>query len=505
MTENERSGFEFEEIPLRDESLHAPADKEPVTVQEPAAEETIVVPPVIMEHESAETEQDDMFDEPEDPVDSVVEELIVEAASEPDEEKTVIQQPEEDPDADLMLPDDDDPPAPAGEDTAAPADEENEENPVEERTKWRMPGFLKFLLWLVVTLGAGLGLAYFGWICAGDVFALSKPDREVEITIEEGDTMNDVIEMLVEEDLVEYEWLFRIYCVLANAKEKYSVGTFTLNNLYDYNALVKGLQAYSGSRETTHLKIPEGCTSAEVFALLEEAGVCTVERLEYAAANYEFDYSFLQDLPYGNSNRLEGYLYPDTYEFYIDDAAERVLSKLMDNFSWKFEEELRLEIDSLNQKLAQQMRENGFTDAEIAASELTLHDVVIVASLIESESSGVSERALIASVIYNRLASKVYPLLEIESALRYGLNKWEGELTASDRGSDSPYNTNRYPGLPVGPIGNPTVDSIRAALFPKDSNYYFYAMSKSGYHYFFETYYEHQDFLKEMEAGNDET
>lgn len=494
MTENEHSGFTFEEIPLRPElssgepvvlAAASPEPDFPVTrLADHSADggNTVLVPPVTAEPEAAETAEQE--------ANSEEDTLITAAAAMAIEDNTVLQSPE--------------PAAVPHKDPFEPELEDEEElEPSEEETaKWRMPGILKFLIWLVVTLGVGLGMAYFGWICAGDMFALSKPDREVEITIEEDDTLNDVIDMLVDAELVEYEWLFRIYCMLSNAKEKYSVGTFTLNNLYDYNALVKGLQAYSGSRETTRLKIPEGCTSAEVFALLEEAGVCSVARLEYAAANHQFEYEFLQDVPYGDSRRLEGYLYPDTYEFYIDDAPERVLSKLISNFSNKFDQKLRLQIDTLNETLAKKMQENGFTPDEIEAAKLDLHDIVIVASLIEAETGRAAERTALASMIYNRLASKTYPLLEIDAALQYGLSKWDAALDAVDRGSDNPYNTSRYPGLPVGPISNPTVESIRAALSPVESANYFYARSHTGYLYFFETYYEHQEFLKELEESD---
>ena len=93
---------------------------------------------------------------------------------------------------------------------------------------------------------------------------------------------------------------------MTGAEKKISEGTYTLNNVYDYNALINGLRATAATRETTEVMIPEGYTCAQIFALLEEKGVCSVEELENAAASYMFDYTFLQDLPYGDSNRLEG-------------------------------------------------------------------------------------------------------------------------------------------------------------------------------------------------------
>lgn len=382
-------------------------------------------------------------------------------------------------------------------------DFDEEDVPEEERKQKKVPKALRTLVYLAVVLTLGFALAYFGWICAGDVFALSKPDREVEVVLEENPTVDEVTELLKEKGLIEYPWLFKLYCWLTNAEDKISEGTYTLNNVYDYHALVNGLRATAGTRETTEVTIPEGYTCAQIFALLEENNVCTVEELESAAASYMFDYSFLQDLPYGESNRLEGYLFPDTYQFYVDDTPERVLSKFLDNFSWKFTEELQADIDTLNERMRQKMQENGFTEEEIEAAKMDIHKVVIVASLIERETGGASESSSIASVIYNRLSSKLYPCLEIDASLRYGLDKWNEDLTAEDLNTDTPYNTRIYPGLPAGPISNPGIDSIRAAIYPRDSNYYFYVLTSSGFHHFSENYYEHQAFIEEMQgSGN---
>jgi len=482
MTENERSTFDFEELPL---GIPFSGISEAEQVKFPKLE-SVHIAPVRMKHNGEEAENAFVPDGNAESIgmeDEMVQ--VAEKSAETDEIQTVFQTEA------------------SAADEPASVKEDEQEPAMAEKTKWKMPVILKILVWLAVTLSASFGLAYFAWICAGDVFALSKPDRSVEVVITEADTLDTVIDKLVAEDLVEYEWLFRLYCWLANAEEKISVGTFTLNNHYDYNALLKGMQAYAGTRETTEVMIPEGYTCQQIFAALEAAGVCSVEELETAAASYMFDYAFLQHLPYGEANRLEGYLFPDTYEFYIDDTPERVLSKFLDNFGWKFDEQLQADIAELNTRVQEQMRANGFTEEEIAANEIDMHDIIIVASLVERETSGASESSKIASVIYNRITSKIYPLLEIDAAVRYGLNKWEEDLTSADLAADTPYNTRKNPGLPGGPISNPGLDSIRAALYPRSTEYYFYVLTPDGFHKFSETYYEHQDYIEEMQqSGN---
>ena len=129
-----------------------------------------------------------------------------------------------------------------------------------------------------------------------------------------------------------------------------------------------------------------------------------------------------------------------------------------------------------------------------------MHDVIIVASLIEKETAKASESPSIAAVIYNRLCSKLYPCLEIDATIQYALDERKEVLSNADKGIISPYNTYKNAGLPAGPISNPGIASIRAALYPAESDDYFYALGNDGVHHFSRTYYEHQDFL-EPERG----
>ena len=395
-------------------------------------------------------------------------------------------------------------------------EEEEPEEPIKPPRK-RLAAGWRVLIYVVSVVAASVLLAFAGWHCADDVMALTKPDRSVSITVGEHDTMDDIVDTLEANDLIDLPWLFRFYCWFSNAEEKIVPGTYELNNVYDYHALVSGMSGNS-NRITRTVTIPEGYSCDQIFTMLEQEGVCRAEDLYDAAANSQFSYDFLQDLPYGKKNRLEGYLFPDTYEFYsvksekdnsnvdwtwpdgaVGDDPERVLEKFLDNFQQKFTEDMQASIDTLNQKLTAQMEANGFTSEEIAAGQMDLHKIIIVASLIEKETASVAESSLISSVIYNRLCSKDYPLLQIDATVLYALGEHKETLTAEDLMVDSPYNTRRYPGLPVGPIANPGLASIQAALNPEDTNYFFYALDTDGTHHFSETNQEHEQFLSQLE------
>lgn len=378
-----------------------------------------------------------------------------------------------------------------------PEDEEAELREPAERVHLS-PG-LKMLLYVCCVLAASVLLAVAAWRCADDVLALTKPDREVSVTVSENETIAQLTDDLKDKGLIEYGWLFKFYCLYSHAEDKIEAGTYTLNNLYDYHALVSAMRATSTSRESVQITIPEGYECADIFSELAEKGVCTLKELQQAAAQHEFDYDFLQELPYGDSNRLEGYLFPDTYQFYVGDDPVNVLDKFLKNFDKKLTPELRAVVDDVNAMLEKKMEENGFTAAEIRNGKLTLHDIIIVASLVEKETAKTSESANIASVIYNRLCSKLYPCLQIDATIQYVLPERKEVLSNADKSFISPYNTYTNAGLPAGPIANPGINSIRAALYPSDTEYYFYALGKEGVHVFSRTYYEHQEVLGESD------
>ena len=380
-----------------------------------------------------------------------------------------------------------------------------EDDEQEHAHRARLSAPLKVLLYVCVVLFVSVGLAVGGWRCAQDVLALTKPDRKVTVTVEENMSIADLTQELHDKGLVDYPWLFKFYCWYSHAEDKIDPGTYELNNLYDYHALVNGMIASTGVRASVTLTIPEGYECKDIFALLEENGVCTAQALEEASASYEFDYDFLSDLPYGEKNRLEGYLFPDTYEFYLGEEPEAALDRFLRNFDRKVTQELRDQVDVLNEALAAQMAANDFTAEQIANSRLTLHDVITVASLVEKETARSSESANIASVIYNRLCSKLYPCLQIDATIQYALAERKEQLSNTDKAIISPYNTYTNAGLPVGPIANPGLNSIRAALYPAQTDYYFYALGTDGVHKFSTTYYEHQEFLIAQGAQTDET
>ena len=280
---------------------------------------------------------------------------------------------------------------------------------------------------------------------------------------------------------------FKLFGAVRHAGDKIGIGTYELNTDMDYNALIQGMSNRNATinADTVTVTIPEGYSVRQIVSLLAKYGINSEDALLSAAERGSFDYSFLDSGKSGIA-KLEGYLFPDTYEFFVNEDPSHAICRLLDNFSQRMDDELMTQVE-----------ESGYS----------LEEILIIASLIEKETDG-KDRTNIASVIYNRLnnVGETYHKLEIDAAVIYGLGYANGEnyagpLTQADLDKDTPYNLRMHEGLPPTPICNPGLASIRAALEPADTNYYFYALGKDGVHHFFKTYREHVNFVNSSQYG----
>lgn len=344
-----------------------------------------------------------------------------------------------------------------------------------------------FLYVLLVIVGSGV-LATVGWIWACDLLGLNKEPVSIEVTIDDDTDFDAVVDLLEDEGLIQYKFLFKLYAAFSHAQDKIAPGRYELNTEMDYHALVSSMSSSSSTRLTTNVTIQEGLTIDQLFTLLDERGVCSVERLQDMAANHDYAFDWLRDRPLGDYHRLEGYLFPDTYTFEMGENPKYVLNKMLVNFDAKMDE---------------YMPQYTGEDAQYS-----LHDIVTIASMIEKETDGTNNEERndyrsIASVIYNRLenpAAETVGYLQIDATLVY-LNG--GKVpTLADREIDSPYNTYLHQGLPPGPISNPGMQSLLAAMNPADTNYYFYVLNpETKQHEYTRTYAEHEALVQRYQSN----
>jgi len=357
---------------------------------------------------------------------------------------------------------------------------------------WGIPHIISTAIWLVLILAIGVSLGRTLWLCAADLLALGKSGQAVSITIDVKDRMPDIAEKLKDAGLIEYPKLFEAFTKLTGKGDNILVGKidFSEEMVYDYNALVNAMSFRGGARVTVDVMIPEGYNCAQIFALLEEKGVCSARALEKYAAEGELEsYWFLDGVERGHKYCLEGFLFPDTYEFYMNDDAGRVIHKLLNGFEARFSNRMIDKFMALNQA---------------TGLKLTLKDVVTMASIVEKEKASDPEGYDIASVFYNRLRNPgSYPYLQSDATIKYDVDyRSKGELITDAQINASPYNSYTNKGLPPGPIANPGLSSLDAALDPNDTSYYFFIFDKSaGVHRFSKTLAEHNSWARKLGIG----
>ena len=352
-----------------------------------------------------------------------------------------------------------------------------------------IPSILATFVWLALIVIIGVTAGRMLWICAADVLAFGREDKVVTVTVYESDTMEEIIDKLHEGGLIRYKSLFSLYAGISDAEEDIKPGIYDLNTRYDYHALVNFMSPRS-SREVIKLTIPEGYTCRQIFALLEENRICTARDAAAYAANGELsEYWFLENIERGAENCLEGYLFPDTYEFYKNSTPREAIERMLDNFEYRFDEELLEQLEDINDKFR---------------ADYGVREIVIIASLIEKESAAPGESPMVSGVIYNRLFKwgNNRPLLNIDATIVYAQ---EGQNQRIDTKLDHPYNTYLYEGLTPGPIANPGLSSLKAALNPESHNYYYYVLNPAtGMHQFSTTYEEHSGYVREFAASTPE-
>ena len=351
------------------------------------------------------------------------------------------------------------------------------ENRPLRRRRERRTGLVGGLMFAIFILCISLVVASVMWMATIDVLGFATDDENVNVTVPVGFTMDSVTDILYEAGLIRYKALFNIYAEFSNAEEKISPGSYVLNKNFDYRAIIQGMTARAGVRVETTVTIPEGFTLAQIFALLENEEVCSAAELWDAATYHDFSFYFLDKETLGNRLRLEGFLFPDTYNFYKSSTPVQTLNRMLREFDRKFTEQFIERADLL-----------GYT----------VREIIIIASMIEREAGSDEERPRIAAVIYNRLHSPNFPNLEIDATIHYII---AGTGTPFSISLDNEFNTYMYPGLPPGPISNPGLASIRAALYPMSTNEFYYALNRQGTHNFFTNFNDHINFVNSDQYG----
>lgn len=367
-------------------------------------------------------------------------------------------------------------------------------------TQSTVTAVIKALVYIIAIISVSVALAVFAISCANDIFAFVKEDKTVEVVIPEYATTDELADILSEAGAINYPWLFRFYCNLKGVDENptynFVGGTYTVATNMNYDTLMLSF-VEKMTLTTVRITFPEGSTVDEMIALFEANGCSTREKFRECMVTYDFgaEYEFLKDIDMTDRYYLlEGYLYPDTYDFYTGRSPEYYLCRMLDQFEKVF-------------------RRSGFFEV-VEESEYTLDEILTIASIIEKEAYQVNDFDIVSSVIYNRLKDpETFPKLECDSTIVYALSCIAGkrvtDITLEDLELDDPYNSYREDGLPPGPICNPSYNSIACAFDPAETEkaYYYFYSDRYGVMYYATTLKEHEaniEAVKKAEAENND-
>lgn len=296
-----------------------------------------------------------------------------------------------------------------------------------------------------------------------------KSDKDITITVNEGDGFSNVIEQLDKNNKLRNKYIVKLKIRMDYKDIKIIPGNYKIKKDVSLKKLIKILETEDFDKNLIKVTIPEGYNIEDMAKVFEKANLFSSD--EFLKAIKEYDLPSYVKKDSRKKYALEGYLYPNTYYINEKETPEEVIKTMLDEF-----EKVIKEIES---------------EEDIDISDDELEDLIIKASLIEKEVKESSEKPIVSSVINNRLNKDMK--LQFCSTVNYVIGYKDHEvLTYNDIEIDSPYNTYKYMGLPVGPIASPGKDSIIAALNPKDTEYLYFVLSEDNKtHYFSKTEEEH--------------
>lgn len=292
-----------------------------------------------------------------------------------------------------------------------------------------------------------------------DIYGVEKGGR---IVITEGMTVKKAADSMKQSGIIRFPLAFRLISRIKGYDTKIHTGQVEITEGMSYNDILYEL--INAQPETVKIVIPEGL---EIKEIADRFSSLVSKDEFYKALEKDYDYAFLKDLP-DREVKLEGYLFPATYEFTKDVTAEQIVDTMLKTFNESFPEEYYSRSKELG---------------------MTVDSIITLASIIERESNSGEDRAKVAGVFYNRLKSNMR--LQSCATVQYALKERKAVLSTQDTKINSPYNTYIHDGLPIGPISSPGGECIKAALYPEETDALYFVLGSDGKHIFSKTFEEH--------------
>ena len=335
------------------------------------------------------------------------------------------------------------------------------------------------IAWLVSVAIVGAAIAMFLITGMNDLLAINRKDpAPVTVTIPKDPTVDSVTEVLAKSGVIGEPNYFKMY---ANATKstQFTQGTYELTKNMDYQAIISNLQGNSRRTDTVEVTIIEGMSVVEIAdKLVEEKAIADKEEFLKLCASDEFDddFDFLKSIKNSSDRyyKLEGYLYPDKYEFYQNDDPRSVIYKLLNNFENRLYQKQDFGYDklySVNKML------------EISETPYSLDEILTIASIVQAEAADKEDMYYVSSILHNRLtadSSMGVSKLGLDSTKYYPYRSEDKLPEDTAKNYKSRYDTYDKEGLPPGPICNPGMEAIKAAVTPYDTSYYYFFHDSNG-------------------------
>lgn len=311
----------------------------------------------------------------------------------------------------------------------------------------------------IAIIGAPFLAAFMIMIHVFFIFQQGYEGEKTTFTVKPGEGFSSINYRLYKAGLINNTRLFHYYARYKKSMTKFKAGTYEIKNGQTMTDVLESL--VNGVPILESVTIPEGKNLFEIAKILEAKNICSAQQFILTAKNPEFTQSL--GIP---AERVEGYLYPDTYRFNKKTPAKQVIKTMVTLFRKKF------------------------ATLDMSKTTLAPHEVVILASIVEKETGAKFERPLISGVFHNRLKKRMR--LQSDPTTIYGIyENYNGNLRKKHLLEKTPYNTYKIPALPKGPISNPGLDALKAVLNPKQHDYLYFVSHNDGTHEFTKTYKEH--------------
>ncbi len=348
---------------------------------------------------------------------------------------------------------------------------------VKQRKQHKALRFFLHLFLALCILAAALWLGYVVLEGITDILGINQEDNEIIVEIPEGATLTDISQILEDDGVITSAKLFHAFDQYADVTGEYQFGTFVLNTKMSYEEIMIELKQYQIVKETVRVTFPEGSTLFDISKKLEEAGVCDADEFLDAINQTNFTYSYMSEISDNEMKyfKMEGFAFPDTYDFYLKDNPVSVAQKFLNNLDKRVTSSMR-----------ERMEELG----------ISFEDTIILASIVQAEAITEEQMQNVASVYWNRLNHPTeFPKLQADPTRVYG-RAMKADMQIINQEQIDAYDTYTSDGLPPGAICNPGLDAINAVLYPAETDYYYFCSNlETGECFYAQTLEEHEQNL----------